>query len=289
MENIKITKRISEGGNGKVLQADLLGDRKRKFAMKIIPLENRQVEENFAKEISIMEKLNSRDIVNLEDHYIVEKMDEKLGVLVLDRMQTDLMEYLQKNSFTLVEIQRTFRKMCKIVHRCHKRGIFHLDLKPENFLVNYETESGIKSIKLCDFGSSYDFNSSSIFPSRFGTVYYKAPEILFKKEEEEEEEFNINPEKLDVWSLGVILYIMFNGVYPFLVERNSLHCRGLREIKQVAGDNAFHLLSSIFQTEVKRRPTIKKILKHPFFTENFSGKTDLKFPCRDFGKLQNAL
>jgi calcium-dependent protein kinase len=79
---------------------------------------------------------------------------------------------------------------------CHRKGVVHRDLKPENLLL--ESHSETANIKVIDFGTSVLIDPKKVLKQRLGTPYYTAPEVLTKT-------YN---EKCDVWSCGVIMYIM---------------------------------------------------------------------------------
>ena len=85
---------------------------------------------------------------------------------------------------------------------CHSKHIVHRDLKPENLLME---EDDSNSIKVIDFGTSQFFDPDEHMDKTYGTAYYIAPEIL-------EKDYN---EKCDVWSVGVIMYILLTGRPPF--------------------------------------------------------------------------
>ena len=87
---------------------------------------------------------------------------------------------------------------------CHERKIVHRDLKPENILI-YPAPGGQVRVKVIDFGTAQTFTHSSKLKATTGTPYYIAPEVLMKNYDE----------KCDVWSVGVILYILLSGTPPF--------------------------------------------------------------------------
>lgn len=93
--------------------------------------------------------------------------------------------------------------MMSAITYCHNHGIAHRDLKPENLLLSEPNDT--KNIKVIDFGTSKAFGSNHHMKEKFGTVYYIAPEVLTYDYDE----------KCDVWSAGVILYIMLCGYPPF--------------------------------------------------------------------------
>eukprot|EP00882_Tetradesmus_deserticola_P027784 GHRQ01030911.1.p1 GENE.GHRQ01030911.1~~GHRQ01030911.1.p1 ORF type:complete len:225 (+),score=63.93 GHRQ01030911.1:3-677(+) len=93
--------------------------------------------------------------------------------------------------------------MVEVVNHCHELGVMHRDLKPENFLL---TGKGADAeLKLTDFGLSVFFKHNERFRDLVGSPYYVAPEVLRKNYSYE----------ADMWSLGVILYILLSGLPPF--------------------------------------------------------------------------
>lgn len=85
---------------------------------------------------------------------------------------------------------------------CHELGIVHRDLKPENVLIDKELNN---TLKIIDFGTSTMYEKGTTLKTTHGTSYYIAPEVLVKKYDE----------RCDVWSVGVILYILLSGKPPF--------------------------------------------------------------------------
>ena len=89
------------------------------------------------------------------------------------------------------------------MNHCHEAGYAHRDLKPENIL--YSNESPDSILKIIDFGTSRKFKMKEKMKETCGTPYYIAPEVINGK-------YN---EKCDIWSIGIILYIMLCGYPPF--------------------------------------------------------------------------
>ncbi|KAG9445242.1 hypothetical protein H6P81_016582 [Aristolochia fimbriata] len=105
------------------------------------------------------------------------------------------------------------RVIVSVVEACHSLGVMHRDLKPENFLfVNQMDEDPLKTLKTIDFGLSIFFKPGEIFSDVVGSPYYVAPEVLSKR---------YGPEA-DVWSAGVIIYILLSGVPPFWGETEHM-------------------------------------------------------------------
>ena len=95
------------------------------------------------------------------------------------------------------------RQVLSAVNYCHQRNIVHRDLKPENLLL--DQSRAIASIMVIDFGTSQTFHKNQRMKEKYGTPYYIAPEVL-------RQDYN---EKCDVWSCGVILFILLTGRPPF--------------------------------------------------------------------------
>lgn len=99
------------------------------------------------------------------------------------------------------------RTIVRVVAHCHALGVVHRDLKPENFLLASKDEPE-PMLKATDFGLSAFFRPGQIFTDVVGSAYYVAPEVLRRSYGKE----------ADIWSCGVVLYIMLSGVPPFWGE-----------------------------------------------------------------------
>ncbi|GFY97997.1 calmodulin-domain protein kinase cdpk isoform 2 [Actinidia rufa] len=121
------------------------------------------------------------------------------------RREIEIMHHLivKRGHYTERKAAELARTIVSVIETCHSLGVMHRDLKPENFLfVNEQEDSPLKTI---DFGLSVFFKPGEIFRDVVGSPYYVAPEVLGKR---------YGPEA-DVWSAGVIIYILLCGVPPF--------------------------------------------------------------------------
>ncbi|XP_073278352.1 calcium-dependent protein kinase 26-like [Primulina huaijiensis] len=152
------------------------------------------------------------------------------------------------------------RTIVGVIEDCHSLGVMHRDLKPENFLfVNEDEDSPIKTI---DFGLSVFFKPGDIFTDVVGSPYYVAPEVLCKR---------YGPEA-DVWSAGVVLYILLCGVPPFWgeTEREIFEevLRGEIDFSSdpwpKISDSAKDLVKKMLVRDPKRRLTAHQVLSHPW-------------------------
>ncbi|KAM7463955.1 hypothetical protein LguiA_032076 [Lonicera macranthoides] len=152
------------------------------------------------------------------------------------------------------------RTIVEVVQLCHKHGVIHRDLKPENFLfANKKENSPLKAI---DFGLSIFFKPGEKFSEIVGSPYYMAPEVLKR---------NYGPE-IDIWSAGVILYILLCGVPPFWAESEQgvaqAILRGLIDFKREpwpsVSEGAKSLVRQMLEPDPKIRLTAKQVLEHPW-------------------------
>ncbi|TQD74708.1 hypothetical protein C1H46_039752 [Malus baccata] len=143
---------------------------------------------------------------------------------------------------------------------CHKHGVMHRDLKPENFLFANKKETA--SLKAIDFGLSVFFKPGEQFNEIVGSPYYMAPEVLKR---------NYGPE-VDIWSAGVILYILLCGVPPFWAETEQGVAQAIirsvvdfkRDPWPRVSDNAKDLVKKMLDPDPKKRLTAKEVLDHPW-------------------------
>lgn len=155
----------------------------------------------FYHEIDVLSQLDHPNIVRLYEFY----EDEKYFHLVTEFIKGgELFDFIIKSKMLSEPVAARFmRQLLGVVTYCHARGIVHRDLKPENLLL--ESESVDAHIKVIDFGTSALYSSTDHMTQKYGTSYYIAPEVLKR---------NYN-EKCDVWSCGVILFILLCGKPPF--------------------------------------------------------------------------
>lgn len=121
----------------------------------------------------------------------------------------DLFSYLEKRSFTVTEdrARELSHQIATALYYLHSFGIVHRDLKPENILMSSDLENS--TCKIVDFGLSKIIGPSQTSLDPFGTLSYVAPEVLLQKPYGKE---------VDIWSLGVIAYLLLGRVLPYDAE-----------------------------------------------------------------------
>lgn len=154
------------------------------------------------EEVSILKELDHPNIVKVNEFY----QNSKYFFIVTEYLEGGELfdRIVEQNYFSEEQACSIMEQILSAVVYLHKHNFVHRDLKPENII--FETRKADSPIKVIDFGTSTYFNSgSSKLHKKLGTPYYIAPEVLKRNYDE----------KCDVWSCGVILYILLCGYPPF--------------------------------------------------------------------------
>lgn len=149
------------------------------------------------KEVEIMKEIDHPHIVKIYEYF---ETDYHIFIVMELLENGDLFERIQKEDyFSEMAAKKIIKTLLEAVNYLHKKNIVHRDLKPENILF---TKNDV--LKIADFGTS-KFKKKKKMRNTHGTPYYIAPEVI---------NGNYN-EKCDIWSIGVILYILLSGYPPF--------------------------------------------------------------------------
>ena len=205
-------------------------------------------------EINIMKKLrNHKGIVKLleafeNDNYYFIIMENVIGGNLLSAINKmgRLPESLARN---------IFRQLMETIKYIHSKGIVHRDIKPDNILLNLNN-----NIKLCDFGVSKEIKKGLLLLDSCGTPAFLAPEILLDDP--------YDPFMTDIWSCGVVLYVMVSGFFPFAgINETQLHENILNgtfhRINNVSNE-LMDLINKILEFNPKKRINVDEILNHPW-------------------------
>ena len=248
--------KIEEGSQGKVVigQETTTG---KTVAIKIIDLSKSRGKAAYRLEDATRSRIankKSKNLCNIANCF----KSRGYGFVIMKKYEEDLFEFLttQEKPLEEKEVKKIFYKICQGVRELHQSGIAHLDIKPENILLDSN-----RNFPICDFGSVFLLNDRSIYSKpkerkqfsctglRFrGTQQYSAPEV-------ENNEFN--PFQADIYSIGAILYVLLHQIFPARGESLVLSA----DISQ----NCSKLISSLMNENPLLRPTIEEVINHPWF------------------------
>ena len=212
-------------------------------------------------EIDILKFCHHKNIVHLIDYF--ETIDNIIIILNYIEGKT-LGEYLKENNFNLKESKAAniILQIANGIKYLHKFGIVHRDLKPDNIMI-MQNDNKI-NVKIMDFGLSKIVSKEEKLVEGFGTLLYAAPELI------QNMPYNI---EIDVWSLGVILFYMFTGYYPFNgKEEFEIEEKIINEPVEfkdgeweIISDKVKDLIRKCLEKYPEERITIDDFINHPWF------------------------
>jgi len=230
------------------------------FAIKIIDkqqLAKEHMEEQLKREIAIMKHLKHENIVQLKEvlqtaKHIYIVLELVTGGELFDRI-------VAAKRFDENTGRKYFQQLILAIYYCHQQGIAHRDLKPENLLLD-----GQDRLKISDFGLSNLQRSGSqgmLLQTVCGTPNYVAPEVLKEK--------GYNGFTADLWSCGVILFVMLAGYLPFDdPNMNALFNkieRGEYRMAKYFSPEVKDLISKMLLVDPEKRYGLEDVIAHPWF------------------------
>ncbi|KAM6992821.1 serine/threonine-protein kinase D3-like [Tautogolabrus adspersus] len=218
-------------------------------------------ESQLRNEVAILQNLHHPGIVNLECMFetpeqvyvVMEKLHGDMLEMILSSEKSRLPERLTK--FLVTQILVALRHL-------HFKNIVHCDLKPENVLL--ASAEPFPQVKLCDFGFARIIGEKSFRRSVVGTPAYLAPEVLRSKG------YN---RSLDMWSVGVIIYVSLSGTFPFNEDedindqiQNAAFMYPSNPWKEIS-EQATDLINNLLQVKMRKRYSVDKSLSHPWLQD----------------------
>lgn len=218
------------------------------------------------KEVQLLQQMDHPHIIRLFD--VLE--DDQNFHLITElctggELYDQVVEYsTQGHHFSEYDAARILRNILDAIQYCHAQGIVHRDLKVENFLLL--TSEPSSPVKIIDFGLSRQMggkNNNTIMTSRVGTVYYVAPEVLTQAS---------YTEKCDLWSIGIVAYVLLCGFPPFYdaseVKTLQLVKEAEVEFPSPSWDDvslpAKQFILRLLDRNVETRPTAQEALQDPW-------------------------
>ncbi|KAM3855747.1 death-associated protein kinase 3-like [Vipera latastei] len=216
--------------------------------------------EEIQREVNILREIQHPNIITLHDIF-----ENKTDVVLILELVSggELFDFLaEKESLTEEEATQFLKQILDGVHYLHSKHIAHFDLKPENIML---LDKNVPSprIKLIDFGIAHKIEMGNEFKNIFGTPEFVAPEIV-----------NYEPLGLeaDMWSIGVITYILLSGASPFLGETKQETLTNISAVNYDFDEEYFSNTSELAKDFIRRllvkdpkkRMTIEQSLEHPW-------------------------
>uniref|UniRef100_A0A1J3DK53 non-specific serine/threonine protein kinase n=1 Tax=Noccaea caerulescens TaxID=107243 RepID=A0A1J3DK53_NOCCA len=237
----------------------------KKYACKSISkkkLVTKADKDDMRREIQIMQHLSGQpNIVEFKGAYEDEKavnlvMELCAGGELFDRI-------IAKGHYSERAAASVCRQIVNVVKICHFMGVLHRDLKPENFLLSSKDDKAL--IKATDFGLSVFIEEGKVYRDIVGSAYYVAPEVLRRRYGKE----------VDIWSAGIILYILLSGVPPFWAETEKGifdailegHIDFESQPWPSISNSAKDLVRRMLTADPKRRILAADVLQHPWLRE----------------------
>lgn len=249
---------LGEGGFGSVCMAS---HKVTQVAVAIKTVHKRRMKvEALIMETEIMKNLDHPNIVKL-----CEVMEDANCYYLVMELCTggELFDFIVDNEYvTEREVAGIMRQIMSAVRYMHGQSICHRDLKPENFLLGEKGKTDV--IKVIDFGLACRVNRGEVLRTKAGSPYYVAPEVLAGRYNRE----------CDIWSCGVVMFILFSGEPPFCGATDEETIRIVKrgrftfpdEVWSHVSEDAKSLISSMLTLDARRRMTAEQALAHSWLT-----------------------
>ncbi|CAK4710677.1 hypothetical protein LEN26_019725 [Aphanomyces euteiches] len=217
--------------------------------------------EQFQVEIQVLQSLDHPNIIHMEDVY---QTDSRICMVTELMEGGELFDYVvHKGTLSEVEASCLVRKITSAIAYMHACGVVHRDLKPENLLLTSKSPNA--EVKIIDFGLAKLLHDSQT-RSFLGTRGYLAPEMLRRQS---------YSKSIDVWALGVIVYVLLCGCLPFNDDGSKINSDkaarakfGLRFPRWASGlsESAKDLLRHLLEVDSEKRYTAEQACLHPWVT-----------------------
>ena len=293
-EKYFLYKKVGSGATCKVKLGYIINSGKR-VAVKILksqtgPNGQTQTSKHYFDEINMLKKITHRNVISLIDGNkgIIKKPNsnslKQVDYIVFEYAQNgELFDFLYFPRKGLGEYfaRNLFKQICEGLESCHVSGVVHRDLKTENIMMD---ESWV--LKIADFGYATMLmgrKGDGVLKTHLGTVSYAAPEILAHKD--------YNGACADIFSCGVILFVLVTGKLPFgkahvtdpmykLIAKcdyeNYWKVMQTKIAATSASEEFKSLLNLILAYEPLQRPSISEIKNHPWMLQNCANDEELK-------------
>ena len=246
----------------------------KKVAIKVINKCLLKTEEDkllLKNEIDIMKLCNHPNIIKLLDHF---ENSEYIYIIMEYLAGGTLTQYIKKRYFNFSENQASniIYQIGNGIKYLHNYGIIHRDLKTDNIMLTEDNDNGI--IKIIDFGLSKIISSNENLIDGYGTLNFTAPEVLTR------DPYN---KEIDIWNLGIILFYMLTGHFPFEGIKEEIIAKKIvyQELEfnseewETRSQKVKNLIEKCLEKKPSNRININEFLKHSWFKSHFKQKFSL--------------
>ncbi|KAH0477688.1 MAG: uncharacterized protein KVP18_003818 [Porospora cf. gigantea A] len=214
-------------------------------------------------EVEIMKRVDHPSVIKI---FEVFEDSQYMYIIMETCLGGELLAYIldgekKGKRFSEAQVAKIMKQVLEAVAYCHSQNIIHKDLKPENIMLH--TPDNFDTVKVIDFGVAETFASGKyIFPA--GTALYMAPEVFNRR----------CGLKADVWSSGVILYVLLTGMLPFFGSSTEELSKKIQKYEpnyavdcRVVSRQGRDLLRRMLSKSVHDRPSAKECLEHDWFRQ----------------------
>jgi len=261
------TKVLGKGYFGEVRTATSKSDPSKQFAVKIMPKTAMTINTQCVnQEADFLSELDHPNLVKLIDSFETDKeyqlvMECCEGGELMDR-------YSKKGGFSEWEVAEIMAQAFSAVNYLHENNVVHRDIKPENFIFLKNDDDDL-TIKLVDFGFAAHCDESTSFQGRIvGTPCYIAPEMIKGSHDR----------RCDNWSLGVLMYVLLTGHFPFSGKKTSTIFKAITDTPldmrksywRSISKEAKELVKALLEKDPAKRMTAAEALAHPWIADRLS-------------------
>ena len=248
---------------------------------------NKDMKDDIKREIRMLRKLQSYDHAHIVHMYGHCESDDAIFIVMELCEGGELMEQLEHNKgYSETDAARIIETMAGVLMHLHGHGIVHRDIKPENLLLHATDD--LSTVKMADFGLANVMEGEGHEDKHpghdiaCGTPAYMAPEVYHNQE------CALNP-KVDMWSLGVVAYLLLCGNLPFTGQPADIKAKASRgcnrdhfqdDIWTNISDAAQDLIMHLICVDPSKRFDAQQVMEHPWITGEDRGDTSLDTTAR---------
>ncbi|EDO49548.1 predicted protein, partial [Nematostella vectensis] len=234
----------------------------KQFAAKFIKCSKPQDREDVIHEMEIMNTIRHKRLLRLADAFETPSQQEMILVMELVTGGELFEKVVEEEFISENDVTHYMKQILEGLEHMHKQEVLHLDLKPENIMI---VKQDSRQIKLIDFGLARKYNPKENLKVMFGTPEFVAPEVLTYD--------RITP-ATDMWSIGVIAYVLLSGLSPFMGDNDAETLANVQTAEwdfddpvfDDISDEAKDFIEKLLVLKATARISVAKCMEHPWLT-----------------------